>query len=375
MIQIILYLLLLSVPGPPPQSSPKRAELHSTAAPSPSPRKKKPTETVLHTLPLSDRLEAYMDRLSMWQLMGSIDDTAGGENSMHQLHLGTTGTGRSKAQDERDWMQIFCEDVVQPLYVSNNSSLLPANTRHRFQEVLPEQYELLHSKVFPTSPFDDDSESSSPVPTPPGSPKLGAKRANSLSNASSYSQGAARSQKALSRTTSTLSASLQEERVRERSKSLSVGPGGMRKRVLTREISMSTNFKNKNKASASTARERDRRPAKAAEQSKRAPPKKDQGVTLVEATPANRQEKHGSARTGTSNANRGAKGRDVLPSMLSSSQMAERSALEGDDDDDEWTLDDSPDVMFLKSKDEDDVQDGWQATPSKKPKARRKVVN
>ena len=68
-------------------------------------------------------LEAFMDRLSMWQLMGSIDNAAGGDESLRHHDLDSSHTfysskGKSKAKDDRDWMQIFVEDVVQPLCVS-----------------------------------------------------------------------------------------------------------------------------------------------------------------------------------------------------------------------------------------------------------------
>ncbi|GJJ15806.1 hypothetical protein Clacol_010084 [Clathrus columnatus] len=54
----------------------------------------------------------------------------------------------------RDWMQVFCEDVVKPL----------------FQEYLPILCDILHSKVFPHSPFSEDSDSD--VAAPPVVPML-----------------------------------------------------------------------------------------------------------------------------------------------------------------------------------------------------------
>jgi hypothetical protein len=70
-IQILLYFLKLSLPGSAPVAR--------------------------------DRLESFMDKLSMWQLMHRLDS---GEES--------TRTG------QRDWMQVFCEDVVEPEYVSDS---------------------------------------------------------------------------------------------------------------------------------------------------------------------------------------------------------------------------------------------------------------
>ena len=46
-----------------------------------------------------------MDKFAMWQLLRSIDD--------HSMN--TSSDGRSK--DDRDWMQVFCEDVVLETFV------------------------------------------------------------------------------------------------------------------------------------------------------------------------------------------------------------------------------------------------------------------
>ena len=46
-----------------------------------------------------------MDKLAMWQLLRSIDD--------HGIYASNDG----KSKDDRDWMQIFCEDVVQDTFV------------------------------------------------------------------------------------------------------------------------------------------------------------------------------------------------------------------------------------------------------------------
>jgi hypothetical protein len=48
-----------------------------------------------------------MDRLAMWQILGSIEDTQGGpvSSTVNPLH---------GPKDERDWMQRFCEDIVEP---------------------------------------------------------------------------------------------------------------------------------------------------------------------------------------------------------------------------------------------------------------------
>ena len=55
-------------------------------------------------LTMEDRVELFMDKLCIWQLLGRI---AMPDSSHTDLN--------STAKDQRDWMQIFCEDVVEPL--------------------------------------------------------------------------------------------------------------------------------------------------------------------------------------------------------------------------------------------------------------------
>lgn len=45
-----------------------------------------------------------MDKLSTWQLVGELEDVP------------------DKPKEDRDWMQRFCEDVVEPLYVLTSTS-------------------------------------------------------------------------------------------------------------------------------------------------------------------------------------------------------------------------------------------------------------
>ena len=94
-IQIILYLLKLSLPGPAPPPP----------APLESPKKRKRSvrpQPAVPVLTLEDHLEVFMDKLSMWQLVATLD---------------LSGKLRD-TKDERDWMQIFCEDIIEPQYVS-----------------------------------------------------------------------------------------------------------------------------------------------------------------------------------------------------------------------------------------------------------------
>ena len=76
-------------------------------------RKRKERERPLDPPPpsLAERLEALMDKLAMWQLMQTIDGAQARSGAARVL------PGKGKDKDERDWMQIFCEDIVEPLYV------------------------------------------------------------------------------------------------------------------------------------------------------------------------------------------------------------------------------------------------------------------
>ena len=58
---------------------------------------------------LEERLENYMDKLATWQLMKDVDALPGRDGPMN------VAVGKGKSKDDRDWMQVFCEDVVEPL--------------------------------------------------------------------------------------------------------------------------------------------------------------------------------------------------------------------------------------------------------------------
>ncbi len=127
-IQILLHLLLLSLPGER-AAAPAPAEAESLPLPpslspkKPKKRKRKERERGRAEEPppppLEELLESYMDKMAMWQLMQSVD------SSLDRGQARKSGKGKEKAQDDRDWMQAFCEDVVEPLYVSASSSAGP----------------------------------------------------------------------------------------------------------------------------------------------------------------------------------------------------------------------------------------------------------
>jgi hypothetical protein len=85
---------------------------------SPSKRKRGPAPPDGLAPALEDRLESLMDRLAMWQLLGSIEDTQGGPGS-------STVNPLYGPKDERDWMQRFCEDIVEPASGFISSHLYP----------------------------------------------------------------------------------------------------------------------------------------------------------------------------------------------------------------------------------------------------------
>lgn len=94
MIQILLNLLKLSLPGPQPPSTEQK-----------SPEKRRKRRKKTDDIPLetdAERLESYMDKLSMWQLTASLDDFS-------------AGAAKGTQKIDRDWAQAFCEDIVEPL--------------------------------------------------------------------------------------------------------------------------------------------------------------------------------------------------------------------------------------------------------------------
>lgn len=158
----------------------------------------------------------------------------------------------------------------------------------RFKSTLPEQCNMLRTKVFPVSPFSgsDLDLSDSDGGTAAKSKALAKSKSRAKEGKSKTAQ--------LERTRS-LSVTLQEEMDQRRSRSLSIGPGGdgMKKRALAREVSMSVAFKGK--ASAKTTgrggigRSQSRLIHKTkvkAEEEEQGQSKKRLGTTLVAATPS-----------------------------------------------------------------------------------------
>ncbi|KAJ4485661.1 hypothetical protein J3R30DRAFT_3441047 [Lentinula aciculospora] len=287
-IQILLHLLILSLPGPalPP---PELPEISSVK------RRKRPRKKAAPITTPADRLEAFMDKLSMWQLMGDLDSN----ESIRAI---------AKTINELDWIQLFCQNIVEPLFKPN----------------LPTFCELLRSKVFPNSPFSDDedeqqehvydsqtthSESSSPEPPlkrsrtatsvglsdPPTrypSPALSTTSTTSSRKLKRPpSQQSSRQRPTLQRDRSrSLSVSLAEE-AEEKHKAKKTGLGTNKGRLLSREVSMT--FKLKSKVLDSTnvtaptsfLMSDTRRREPEARTTKRESSMNEAAIVLVEATP------------------------------------------------------------------------------------------
>ncbi|KAF7289066.1 hypothetical protein HMN09_01354800 [Mycena chlorophos] len=263
-VQILLHLLKLSLPGPMP--TPDTSE---------SPRKKRRKIGNREPPPppsLEDRLEAFMDKLSMWQLMSTLD----------------TGLVQRRGTDDRDWMQVFCADVVEP----------------RFGKTLPSQTALLREKVFPHSPFsdtDDADEWDPPAPPPAPAPAPAAKpkpkpQAHALSRtASSSSSSSATLNPNASRSRArsrSLSVTLAEEEQQQRQR-FEADDKEKQRRVLKREVSMKRSFTPtlsvRDTAEAEKRAEEKRQEAEEEQRRKAEMVARERervyGVTLVEATP------------------------------------------------------------------------------------------
>ncbi|CDO76856.1 hypothetical protein BN946_scf185033.g53 [Trametes cinnabarina] len=233
--------------------------------------------------PLEERLESYMDKLAMWQLMQSVDSSLGVSRAESSRST-ANGLEKGKQEDSRDWMQVFCEDIVEPL----------------FRDKLPELCALFHSKLFPDAANSDtDTLDLSPPVSPKPTDKLPrTTKASGPGSAASSKADIDAAQRARSRS---LSISLEQEQ-RERSRSVSIGPGSLRKRAIVREVSMTTVFKGKErvKSKASLLRaassaapgpsfSRTQGPNQSAPQDQRtgvrAEEKSARGTVLVAATP------------------------------------------------------------------------------------------
>ncbi|KAI6042727.1 hypothetical protein EDC04DRAFT_2866669 [Pisolithus marmoratus] len=247
-IQILLYLLKLSLPGP---SARRRKEKPITVIPSPA-----------------ERLESFMDKLSTWQLISRMDDTHAG-NATGCRHFARISLSHSEKSTIR-------------------------MTRTRFKTTLPDMCKILRSKVFPRSPFADDNggsdtdiasnRSSSPVPTSKPSTSKASKTKKERSKQDLHRSAFVSS----TNRPRSLSISLAQDASTRRSNS---GTSTTLKRALSREVSMSRTFKPRPTAAIKGLEDHKVTHVQPPDPTHRLAPKARkqetnmQGVTLVTATP------------------------------------------------------------------------------------------
>ncbi|EKM81190.1 hypothetical protein AGABI1DRAFT_105979, partial [Agaricus bisporus var. burnettii JB137-S8] len=321
-VQILLYMTKLSLPGSlPVVNQPKQ-------------RKRSGKEAVPPSLSPEERLESLMDKLSMLQLTN---------------HLETNGPKLN--HNEKDWAQLFCESTVEPI----------------FKTPLPEMCSLLRSKLFPASPFSDDSDADTATASRSPSPEQDKPQVDQMetSEGTSALLPPNHDSRSLSRARSrSLSMSLAQEK-EERERSVGVGPG--KKRLLNREVSMSRAFKPRPKTSSKLSEAPQESQARANED--------DSEIILVEDTPQKPRVAHNKQI---------AQFQDAASSSSSNLFGTERTNPRGifgsqedeTDDDDAWMLDSSPDVLLLRPGRRDrGSDDEYEAvtfhTPSKKPRRRK----
>ncbi|KAF8171102.1 hypothetical protein BJ912DRAFT_996153 [Pholiota molesta] len=357
-IQILLYFYKLSLPGPLPRAKKPRK------------RKLQPVEPMVTT---EEHLEAFMDKLSMWQLVGSLDRAK--------------PTTSQKKTDERDWTQAFLEDIVE----------------RYFRSQLPELCSLLRSKLFPSSPFSDDDEDvndtltapdpASQIPAPDPS-RRSLSRAPSTARLPSPTPSTTTNKPRAPSTTHALararSRSLSVSLAQEQHERALASAAPAKKRPLNREVSMSRVFKPRPKPTV--------RPAPPPQPQSEAPKGKEKAVdgevVLVEDTP---QKPRGASAAGlTFGVGRqpsfGAAPLRALSMQKAVEAGANRAAVlqkqEEDDGDGEWMMDSSPNIVLLNppprsssvssgvagmdSEEEDVDVDMGEATPSKPSRVLRR---
>ncbi|KAG6890806.1 hypothetical protein C0995_003239 [Termitomyces sp. Mi166 len=314
-IQILLYFLKLSLPGPPPLPSPVKKKGRKGL---PEPTAEPPPEACL---------EIFMDKLSMWQLMDGLENTSKAEGSKNE---------------QLDWMQTFFEQIVKP----------------QFEKQLPHLCSLMRSKLFPNSPFSDSSNPSSPSSSRATSPDIvhPPTRASTRQLSPALSAANIKAPQPLKRNRSrSLSVSLAQERL-ERERSVTAGPS--KKRILNREISMSRAFKPKSRPVEDDLAKKKANDAVSKKETK----SRDEGVTLVEATPT--KPKPARSQSTSSFAGRS-------QSLIFLTAMADREGNE----EEEWLLpgSSSPDILLLgpgRQAEDEMVQNMMDHTPTKRSRLR-----
>jgi len=354
-IQILLLMYKLSLPGPAPP-------------PPPPPGKKKRRRIEMEPDPTAeDYLESFMDKLSTWQLIDTVDRPRSHLNAEKQ-----TGNAKSD-KDDRDWIQAFAEDVVEQEYVECGCHVPYSVVKFlRFKNHLPDLCAALRSKVFPSSPFsdpEDDAETHSTAPTsrngsiePQPIPKPRAPSRSLSTHAIPHAPSTSSSPtlSASSRATTATKANRALARSRSRSHSVSLAQeqeererllneAQPKKRILNREVSMSRVFKPKAAPSKTETKRSERPPLQMELKGK----KLDLGVTLVDETPEKPRVLSASLSAAGGSFMFG-QPRFGFPPMNGNGKMVEKPEHpplaplnEHDDDEEEWMMDSSPDIVLL----------------------------
>ena len=119
MVQILVHFLLLTA-LPSEGASDGDSPRHRAGSSSPSKKRKasSSSSSAVETVPTFDTVEAQlellMDKLAIWQLVDTLDDNSAQAERARQA----SAKGKHRADDDRDWMQVFCEDTVEKLCVS-----------------------------------------------------------------------------------------------------------------------------------------------------------------------------------------------------------------------------------------------------------------
>lgn len=210
-----------------------------------------------------------------------------------------------------------------------------------FKPQLPDLCTLLRSKVFPSSPFSDtegDGALSDTAEPQASTSRLPSPTASIPPRTTNILRSRSRS----------ISVSLAQEQ-KERDRASTAPP---KKRILNREVSMSRVFKPKPKRPVEVDAAKSKAPAPSK------PPPKDSDIILVDETP--QKPRTASVRTMSF----GQPGGIKFPAL---------NVVE-DDDDEEWVMHSSPDIVLLNPDvgTDSDGEVGGQATPSKPSGKRRK---
>ncbi|KAF9244497.1 hypothetical protein BU15DRAFT_71481 [Melanogaster broomeanus] len=305
-LQILLYCLKLSLPGPCAPLPPVTIA-PSSADPVPPTKKKRRKERPKTVVPSpTERLESFMDKLSMWQLVSLMDDA--------QKHP-------NQSREQRDWMQIFCEEVVE----------------RQFKAILPDVCALLRSKLFPHSPFDNDANDTDPLSSPPSPPHTrpnkGVQRSASVLSHTADSEPRQRSR--------SLSVSLAQDASNRRATS---STSSSLQRALSREVSMSRAFKPRTQAAPKGVEaSRSTQTQLSAPKPNSTTKRQTSGVTLVAATPT-KPKRAARARSYTASETRSSS-----PSIGLDVEHSDTDAVSAfkEEDEDMWLPDSSPDILLL----------------------------